>query len=363
MKAHRIVGPWKLSELAGIERNGLTVFSCFHGGGGSSMGYKLAGFTVLGGVEIDPKMMNVYRQNHHPKHSFLMSLQDFNKLPDSKIPPELFKLDVLDGSPPCSVFSTAGLREKKWGSEHHFTEGQVKQRLDNLFFDFIETGKRLQPRVIIAENVKGLIIGKARGFVKQIFKAFDEAGYTAQLFLLNSSTMGVPQVRERVFFIATRKDIGKEVSLAFNEQQIPIGPVIKDADLTGSKPLTLMARTLWKKTKPGHPFSDADPRGFNFGRVRLNEGQPTTTLIANNGLTHFKIPRSLGYGEVLRVQSFPDDYKAMSTRVDYICGMSVPPFMTQRLALEVGRQIFGVDYDKTIENRIAKEPSRLSKGS
>ena len=76
------------------------------------MGYKLAGFDVVGNCEIDPDMMKVYKQNNHPKHSFLMDIRDFLKLPDEKIPEELFHLDVLDGSPPCSVFSTAVDRQQ-----------------------------------------------------------------------------------------------------------------------------------------------------------------------------------------------------------------------------------------------------------
>ena len=195
-RLRRFHGPWNLTDLAVVPKNGLTAFSCFHCGGGSTMGYKLAGFNMLGGVEIDPEMMTIYRANHNPKHSYLMGVQQFNELPLDSLPDELKNLDLLDGSPPCSVFSMAGKREKKWGSEHHFREGQKRQRLDDLFMHFIEVGQRLQPKVIVAENVKGLILGNAKGYVKEIFAAFREAGYDAQLFLFNAARMGVPQARE-----------------------------------------------------------------------------------------------------------------------------------------------------------------------
>ena len=78
------------------------------------MGYKLAGFDVIGNCEIDPDMMKVYKTNHHPRYSFLMDIRDFVKLPDHEIPEELFHLDVLDGSPPCSVFSTLKT-DSVWG--------------------------------------------------------------------------------------------------------------------------------------------------------------------------------------------------------------------------------------------------------
>ena len=118
-------GPWNLSELKDWPKHGRTVFSCFHCGGGSTMGYKLAGYDVLGGVEIDPEMMKIYRANHNPKHSYLMGIQEFNKILNDKLPKELFNLDILDGSPPCSSFSMAGSREKAWGKKKKFREGQT----------------------------------------------------------------------------------------------------------------------------------------------------------------------------------------------------------------------------------------------
>lgn len=76
-------GDWKWSFADyPKEKNGLKVFSCFACGGGSTMGYKLAGCEVLGCCEIDPKMNEVYIKNHNPKHNFLMDIRDFNKIPN-----------------------------------------------------------------------------------------------------------------------------------------------------------------------------------------------------------------------------------------------------------------------------------------
>jgi len=187
------------------------------------MGYKLAGYEVLGGVEIDPKIMELYRKNFNPKHSYLMGVQDFNKIPNANIPAELYNLDILDGSPPCSSFSMCGKRDKDWGKSKKFKEGQTDQVLDDLFFHFINTARKLRPRMVIAENVRGLIIGKARGYVKEIFQGFREAGYDCQLFLLNASRMGVPQIRMRTFFIARRMDLGlPKIALEFNEPMIKL---------------------------------------------------------------------------------------------------------------------------------------------
>ena len=153
-----------------ISYHGAKVFGTFVCGGGSSMGYKLAGFEHLGGVEIDPKVGAVYQENHKPKHFYLEDIRLFNKR--NNLPKELYDLDLLDGSPPCSSFSMAGNRDKDWGKEKVFREGQELQRLDDLVFEYIKTIDKLKPKVAILENVKGLIQGNAKAYTKKIFKEF-----------------------------------------------------------------------------------------------------------------------------------------------------------------------------------------------
>lgn len=145
-------------------------------------------------------------------------------------------MDILDGSPPCSTFSLSGNREKDWGKEKVFREGQTAQVLDTLFFDFIALAKALQPKVVIAENVKGLLMGNAIDYVRRIYKDFEDAGYYCQHFLLDASKMGVPQMRNRVFFVCIRHDLGvnflkvsdlfnvePHISMDFNEPGICYG--------------------------------------------------------------------------------------------------------------------------------------------
>ena len=343
----RITGPWRLADLKQVPSNGLTAFSCFHCGGGSTMGYKLAGFDVLGGVEIDPEMMSIYRANHCPRHSYLMGVQQFNQLPLDELPDELKNLDLLDGSPPCSSFSMAGSREKKWGDAHHFREGQVKQVLDDLFFHFIEVGQRLQPKVIVAENVKGLILGNAKGYVKEIFAAFREAGYDAQLFLFNAARMGVPQARERTFFIARRQDLrwGK-VKMKFDEPVVTLRQAWADLPSQKGDKLPPCYAKVWPKIPPGKVGRDYGATSLQVHKI--NQSAPARTAIAQSWHTlHDQEPRNLSALELARIQSFPDDYnygKPSPKHAGYVCGMSVPPFMTQRVALEIGRQWFGVEY-------------------
>lgn len=101
------------------------------------MGYKLAGFEHLGGVEIDPRMAEIYIKNHNPKHFYLEDIRDFNQRED--LPKELYELDILDGSPPCTTFSMCGKREQGWGKEKYFKEGQKKQTLLMIWYLSIAT--------------------------------------------------------------------------------------------------------------------------------------------------------------------------------------------------------------------------------
>lgn len=334
-----LTGPWFLKDLDKVEKNGLKVFSCFHCGGGSTMGYKLAGYEVLGGVEIDPEMMNVYRANHNPKHSFLMGVQEFNKLPREKIPDELFDLDILDGSPPCSSFSMAGSREKAWGEKKKFREGQAHQVLDDLFFEFIKIADILKPKVVVAENVKGLIQGNAKGYVKMIADQFDAAGYDLQLFLLNAAFMGVPQKRERTFFIARRKDLKlPKIKMEFNEKVVAVKDVSKDIETIGRLLNTDLQRKYWKETPAGKGIGVAG--GFN-SQKKISPNEPCFTQTASQKHWHWKEQAEISNELVIRLQAFPDDFKFHDTDVHYFCGMSVPPFMMQRVANQIAHQWFG----------------------
>lgn len=304
------------------------------------MGYKLAGFEVLGGVEIDPEMMAIYRENHSPKHSFLMGVQDFKKIPNDKLPSELFELDVLDGSPPCSSFSMAGSREKKWGKESHFREGQAVQKLDDLFFDYIDIAAKLQPKVVVAENVKGLIQGNARGYVKEIFAAFRKAGYDCQLFLLNASKMGVPQARERTFFIANR--MGKRIRLNFDEPIITVKKSLEDCSSGYSPNLRKSLADFWHKIPVGKAVSSVNDTGTGFCRIKIDPNKPSPTQTADLPAMHWKEKRHLNHLESFRLQTYPEDYQVSPKLAHYICGMSVPPLMMQRVADQIARQFFGL---------------------
>jgi DNA (cytosine-5)-methyltransferase 1 len=329
---------WSLADLAAVPKNGIAVMSTFACGGGSSMGYKLAGCDVIAANDIDPEMAWHYKQNLKPKHYFLCPIRDLLTM---DLPSELHSLDILDGSPPCSTFSTAGSREKSWGKNKHFREGQAKQVLSDLFFDYLDLVDRLKPRVAIAENVKGMIIGNAKGYTKLVMQRFRDIGYRPQLFLINAADCGVPQRRERVFFCAVRDDIDVPLlKLQPQHQWISAGQAVmglNDPSPEETKPAPA-DKKWWPLTKPGDSYCEAvkktEGRQSLFQHFKLHELQPAPTLSANNSLfTHWSQCRRLSFAEWKRLGSFPDDYKAKSHKIGkYMIGMSVPPRMTQAVA-------------------------------
>lgn len=342
---------WTLKDAIFTKDKG-KVFSCFACGGGSTMGYKLAGFDVIGCNEIDPKMMEVYKANHNPKYAYLEPIQTFKNRTD--LPKELFELDILDGSPPCSSFSVAGSREKDWGKEKVFREGQAEQVLDTLFFDFIELAKKLQPKIVIAENVKGLLLGSAKAYVRRIKGEFDLAGYYVQHFLLDASTMGVPQKRERVFFIALRKDLAgpfmhqsdmftqlPKLNMEFNERSIPYGAIQTDQGY----PLSDFYTEIWQQRVEGDAdFSDINGRmrdkpNTGFGQSFVYRYRVAGTLTSKKDCSvKFDYPQYVSEAERCQIGTYPMDYNFLSTPSYYLIGMSVPPVMTAQIATQIYKQ-------------------------
>lgn len=326
---------WKWSMKDYPSKNGLKVFSCFACGGGSTMGYKLAGCEVLGCCEIDPRMNKVYVKNHKPKYNYLMDIRDFNKLDD--LPEELYHLDILDGSPPCSTFSMAGQREEAWGVEKRFKEGQKLQTLDDLLFVFIDTVAKLKPKVAIMENVEGLLLGNAFEYVKEIYVRFRKIGYTVRHELLKGEAMGIPQARHRVVFIATRLDFDlRSIDLSFYYETVPYG-VIKDNK--GEKVEGKMGAALLQAIETDRDFSDIYERiegkrkGFGHRLVHDDEVMPTV-LAGHRDLYDFENRTRVSRGDIICAQTFPQDYdfgKKTYSSVEYLCGMSVPPIMMKRV--------------------------------
>lgn len=318
-------------------KNGLKVFGTFICGGGSTMGYKLAGYEHLGGVEIDKQVADVYRTNHNPKYLYNEDIRDFNKRED--LPTELYSLDILDGSPPCSTFSMAGSREDGWGKKKQFREGQAVQTLDDLVYVYCDTIIKLQPKTFILENVKGIIAGNAKSYSKKIVEKMTKAGYSVQVFLLNAASMGVPQKRERVFFIGSKKELNfPKLKLEFNERAVTFGEVSSNTDMQDEYlKHTDMYSQYWRDSEQGETVGL-----FNASCRKLRTDDVSSTVAAQGGNNHFHPLecRQISKNEVCMVGTYPIDYNFKGMKWHYLIGMSVPPVMTAQIANQMFLQWF-----------------------
>lgn len=332
---NRFSWKWNLSELS--PDKDVKVFTTFSCGGGSSMGYKRAGFQVLGNVEIDPKINAMYCKNNHPKYNFCMDLREFNKLED--LPEELYHLDILDGSPPCTTFSTAGKREETWGKKKKFREGQAEQTLDDLFFVFLDTVEKLKPKIVIAENVVGMVKGNAKGYINLIVKRFHEIGYDVQLFQLNSCYMDVPQARPRIFFIANNQGY-KKLSISFHNDPI----LFKDVRMEHGKEFAnedgVLRKLIDQATENDVDFRSvadrlAGEKNRYFTTKIFQDHRVAPTITSGGTMVRFCDKKMVADEDFRNCQSFPQDYDFCGNSVQYVCGMSVPPNMMANIAMEV----------------------------
>lgn len=326
---------WKLSDLPSLPPNSPTVFSTFSCGGGSSMGYMLAGYSIVAANDIDATMGRRYLTNILNKKYFLKPIRN---LLTEMLPSDLYNLDILDGSPPCSTFSTAGAREKGFGVNKKFTEGQSKQVLSDLFFDFLDLANKLRPKVIVAENVTGILKGNSRAYANLILKRFDEIGYNCQLFQLNAASMGVPQKRERVFFIAGRKDLNyPKIELKFNEKPI----LFKDIEERGAKRKALLPshKRISKLPLDQSGCFRVNKKGStNFFKICPKNKVPLTITAKPHSIGHYDLEGYLTTSELIKIGTFPSDYIFGDVKPQYLIGMSVPPVMMAQVAYQIKKQ-------------------------
>ena len=183
-------------HLAPRAKNAPTVISTFAGGGGSSLGYSMAGYKELLAVEWDNNAVETFKLNfpdvpvYHGDISKL-SVKQCMKLAGLKNEGEL---DLLDGSPPCQGFSVSGKRD--------FSDNRNK-----LFNEYVRLLRGLKPKVFIMENVKGLVIGKMKLIFADIMRELKASGYNVVCKLMNAKYFYVPQSRNRLIFIGVRNDI------------------------------------------------------------------------------------------------------------------------------------------------------------
>ena len=295
-------------KLQNKSPNGLNMISLFAGGGGSSLGYKSAGYDMKLSVEWDEEAAGVYRDNFPDTPIYQgdignLSINEATKL--SGVSPG--ELDVLDGSPPCQGFSLAGKRD--------FTDDR-----NQLFREYIRILKGFMPRAFIMENVAGLRKGKMKIIFAEMTKALKDSGYRVVCRELNAWWYGVPQTRTRLIWIGIREDL-------------PFIP---------SHPLPIMRRPVsFGQAVPGSNDRQLQSAVFKKSNSWRSITKPSPTLLASNSPDIKTITpdgtevRKYNLKEAKAIQSFPEDFRINLKYPFKPIGNSVPPLMAEAIGLHL----------------------------
>lgn len=314
-----------MAEIRALPWNGYKVASTFSGCGGSCTGYRMAGFRVVYANEFVPAAQDSYRANMEP--DCVLDGRDIKRVTAEEvlnmIGLQRGELDLLDGSPPCQAFSTAGKREKGWGTLKTYEHG-AKQKNEELFFDYIRLLEGLQPKVFVAENVSGLVKGTAKGFFLEILAGLKACGYNVKAKLLDAQWLGVPQMRQRVIFVGVRNDLGLA---PVHPKPLPYRYSVREA-------LPEINALIWKslgKTDAAWKDREFDVDSEPMATVTTAKCGANTRYYLNNEKRKFTI------AELKRICAFPDDFILTGTYAQQWerLGNSVPPVMMFHIAREI----------------------------
>lgn len=353
-----------------------TVISTFSGGGGSSLGYKLAGGDVLAALEFVDKAADTYQANF-PGTPVLR--KDVREVTGKELleAAGAGAVDILDGSPPCSAFSMSGRREKDWGKTKSYSTGKTVTNIEDLFFEFVRLVDEIQPKVFIAENVSGLTVGEAHKKLMEFINAFERVGYSCSWKLVNAKDHGAPQNRERTIIIGVRREILVELNISDMELEstvfpdpLPFRRTVREAlagleipqselDETArrngpntvlrkvfeSYPVVNETNEIMKGDSHWIPFELNSGKNF-FNMKKLSWILPSPTVTASDGsggsgLIHPGENRKLVPIEFQRIMALPDDYINLGNceiRTERIGRMHCP-FPLARISDKIYREI------------------------
>lgn len=335
-----------VQELKQNTENGnhkFSVISFFAGGGGSSTGYRMAGGKVILVNEFIDEAVKTYKANWpttHIIHDDIRKITPEQVLEKSGI--KKFELDIMDGSPPCSAFSTAGSREKGWGKEKKYSD-KSQENVEDLFFEYIRMLRGIMPKVFIAENVSGLVKGVAKGYFNEIMRELRASGYNVTCKVLDAKWLGVPQSRARTIFVGIRNDIWRNDMIGKTHPK-PLnytvclndafkGLVFTDNDKKETDLTKYAIYQSLKTLKEG----EKDKRYFSLSKE--SKDKYCSCITATTGSISAAKPshwdnRAFTVNEIKRIMSIPDDYILTGSYQQQVerLGRMVAPFMMRAVA-------------------------------
>ncbi len=303
----------QLTNVRGAAMNGKpTVISVFAGCGGSSLGYKLAGYRELLAVDWNGIAADTFKLNFTDVPSWVRDVRtvtveevlNFCGL----VPGEL---DVFDGSPPCQGFSMSGRRE-------------VNDSRNDLFLEYIRLINGLKPKVFLMENVPGMVKGKMKGRFIDILKSLKTLDYRVKCKQMNAKYYGVAQSRERLIFIGVRNDLNIEPSFPKGcGRVVSVGKALEGFNCAEQVVYPKgKARDYYYAIPPGKSLAHFMTKKFGinsyFNLIKADPKRPLCTITrlfaeGMSGILHWKERRFLTIGELKRLASFPDDFQFAGT--------------------------------------------------
>ena len=329
-------------------QHSFTVVSTFSGAGGSSLGYQLAGGKVLLAVEWDDNAVATYRLNFKDTpiyHGDIGKLTVEECCELAGVQPR--ELDILDGSPPCQGFSTAGKRD--FGDDRN-----------QLFREFVRLLQGLQPKVFVMENVSGMVKGKMKLIFVECLRELKASGYKVKAKVLNAMYFNVPQSRQRLIFVGVREDLGIEPGHPKAEgMPMTAGQCLADCP-NGNAPPIKAGRFLDRlmRLKVGQRHGEVYGSGFQKVRIDPRRVSPAITkanMMGHSELYHWIQPRPLTDRELARLSTFGDTFQFAGTYREIVdrIGNSVPPNFMRAIAEYIRDNILQCMADMGLEPRLS----------
>lgn len=340
-----------------------TMIDLFSGVGGLSLGFEMAGFTVVLANEYDESIAKAYVQNRpHTK----MIVNDITKLPiDSTFSPYRNKVDLIVGGPPCQGFSQKGKR-KTIHDERNF-----------LFKYYYEVVSLVKPTYFVMENVPNLLTAENGYFKKEITELFEGVGYTISSDVLNAADFGVPQNRKRAVIIGKLGSEAIDLPVP-TEERVTIWDAISDLAYLNSgegeekqsykcepqsqyqrklrensdylynhvatkhsdlalERLKLIPPNMGKEVLPPEHRTKSIYSG-TWSRMLKDDVSVTITTRfdtpSSGRFTHPFLDRAITVREAARIQSFPDSFVFYGNKGSQMkqVGNAVPPLLAKAIA-------------------------------
>ena len=333
------------------------IIDLFCGCGGLSKGFEMAGFKPVLAIDFWKDAIETYNYNNKDNVAIC---DDISKVSNGFLNDFKRKHNIVGiiGGPPCQGYSTVGKRD-------------VNDDRNYLYKEYCRIVEQIQPSFFVLENVKGLLTLDKGAFKEDIIKRFSSLGYDVEYKLLNAADYGVPQNRNRVFFIGiqNKKFIFPE---PFNYKVTTyeaISDLIQSEDSYSSEPKSSYQKTMRNslgvlfnneftthstqtidvisKIPDGGKISDLpqeywDIRKYNKAFQRMNsKGQSNTIDTGHRNYFHYSENRIPTVRESARIQSFPDDFvfKCSKTSQYKQVGNAVPPLLAYAIAKEIKKQL------------------------